>query len=112
MKSTFSVIAKWLFFYLTVMESLTWLTDEALFNHLTLIATGVKITLETSEAALLSLRKELQISSQLFGVLWILDKVNTNIRHPNKSNRRLLTWLTSNNLAHSHWNLSNLYMEA
>lgn len=52
------------------------LTDEALCNFLTLIATGIKKTLETSAAALLNLRKELHISSQLFVVLWVSDKVN------------------------------------
>ena len=113
LKPTFSIIAKWLFFYLTVMESLTWPDWWGPFqpshsnSH-----SSKKSTLETSEAALLSLRKELQISSQLFVVLWISDKVNINIRHPNKSNWSLLTWLTLNNLVLSHWNLSNLYMEA
>lgn len=42
------------------------------------IDTVLKNTLETSATILLILRKELQISSQLFVVLWVSDDVDVN----------------------------------
>lgn len=54
------------------------LTDEALFYFLALIATGMKSTLETSATTLLNLRKELQVSPQLFVVLWLSDDADVN----------------------------------
>lgn len=54
------------------------LTDKALFNFLTLIATGMKSTLETSATTLLNVRKDFQVSSQLFVVLWVSDDVDIN----------------------------------
>lgn len=73
----FSIIARMAFLLLDNYGKFD-LTDEALFYFLALIATGMKSTLETSATTLLNLRKELQVSRQLFVVLWLSDDADVN----------------------------------
>lgn len=49
-----------------------------LFSTYFAIVAVLKSTLETSATILLILRKQLQISSQLFVVLWVSDDVDVN----------------------------------
>lgn len=53
------------------------LTDDTLYKCIPLSSAGIKSTLETS-ATLLNLRKEFQVSFQLFVVLWVSDDADVN----------------------------------
>lgn len=67
LKRIFSIIAYMVFLLLDNYGKFD-LTDDALFKFITLSSAGIKSTLEIS-AILLNLRKEFQVSFQLFVVL-------------------------------------------
>lgn len=67
LKRIFSIIAYMVFLLLDNYGKFD-LTDDALFKFIPLSSAGIRSTLETS-ATLLNLRKEFQVSSQLFVVL-------------------------------------------